>query len=816
MSPLGTPGTLSSLAGDLRQALRALRRTPGFTVAAVLTLSLGIGLLVPIASAVHAVLWRPLDLARPGRLYTVWQDMTAAGGGRREATGRAVYAAWRERNRGFAALAAFIPSTADLNSVEPPENVAAGLVSHEYFRVLGVGPALGRDFLAAEETRGRGQVVVLAHGLWVRRFGRDPALLGRTVTINAAPYTVVGVMPPGFQAPLMPRAELWMPMPLAPPADDFGTSYVEVVGRLAGGVSPAAARSDMARLAAALAAEHPGELRGAGASLAPLLDSVVGAAGRPLLLLLAAAALVLLVAAVNAGNLFLTRALGRDSELALRLALGAGRARVARQLLLESLLVALAAAAFGLLLGGAALALLRGLAPPATPRLDAVRLGAAGLAWTAAAALAAGLVAGLLPALRMWRRQPFGALRDAAGASSGRPARRLRGGLIVAEIAASVVLVAGSVSLLRTLAALARVDPGVRTGGVALGRLTLAPKRFPAPRDMAEFLASLEERLARRPEIAAVGIASSQPLADAGTETEVAVEAAGAGRGTRQTALYTSASPGFFRAAGLPLVAGRPFTAGDGAAAPPVALVNRSFARRWLGGRDPLGRRLRRFEGGAPEGPWRTIVGVVGDVRGEALDRPPRPELYVPLAQEPAQAVTVVARASGPTAPVLRALRQAASGLRPGQVVARPATMEEVLATALAPRRLAAGIAGSFAGVALLLAAAGIHGVAGIAVAQRRREIAVRLALGARPAAVVAMVLGWSGALAGAGAALGLAASLAAGRALGGLLYGVQAADPLTLAGSTLLLALVAFGATLVPALRAARLELAPALRSEA
>ena len=807
---------MRTLGTDLRHALRSLLRSPGFSLGAVLTLSLGIGLMGAIFSAVYAVLLRPLELSRPARLYTVWQDMAAAGGDRREETGRAVYRGWRARNRSFAALAGFIASTADLDGMDPPENVAAGLVSHEYFRVLGVRPLLGRDFVAAEETRGRGQVVVLSHGLWVRRLGRDPAVLGRTVTVNAAPYTVVGVMPAGFQAPLMPRAELWVPMPLDPPADDFGTSYVEVVGRLADGVSPAAARSDMARVAAVLAAEHPKELRGVGASLAPLLDSVVGSAGRPLLLLLAAAALVLLVAAVNAGNLLLTRAIGRDSELALRLALGAGRGRVVRQLMAESLLVAVAAAAVGLLLGGASLAVLRGLAPPATPRLDAVRLGAAGVAWTLAAGLAAGLVAGVLPAVRIWRREPFLPLRDAAGASSGRPARRLRGGLIVAEIAASMVLVAGSGSLLRTLAALARVDPGFRTGGVALGRLTLAPKRFPAPREMADFLARLEERLGQRPEVAAVGMTSSQPLADASSETEVAVEAAGAGREARQGALYTSASPGFFSAAGLPLVAGRPFTAADAAGAPPVALVNRSFARRWLAGRNPLGRRLRRFEGGAAEGPWRTIVGVVGDVRGEALDRAPRPELYVPLAQEPSQVVTVVARAAGPTAPVLRAFQRVASGLRPGQVVARPATMEEVLDRALSPRRFAAGVVGTFAGVALLLAAAGIYGVVGIAVSQRRREIAVRLALGARPGAVVAMVLGWSGLLTAAGAAVGLAGSLGSGRALAGLLYGVRAGDPVTLAGSALLLALVALGATLVPAVRAARVEPAAVLRGGA
>ncbi|HVT14736.1 MAG TPA: ABC transporter permease [Thermoanaerobaculia bacterium] len=799
---------------DLRYALRSLLQAPGFTLAAVLTLGLGVGLSSAIGSVVYGVLLRPLDLPRSDRLYTIWQNMEARGGTRQEATGRGVFTDWRSRNRAFAGVAAFMDWPADLTGVDPPENVAGGVVSHEYFSVLGIRPALGRGFLPHEETEDTRFVVVLSHELWARRFGRDPAILGQRISVSDTPYTVVGVLPAGFRAPLLPRAEIWSPLPLAPPPEDRGQSYVRAIGRLREGFSPAAATADMERVASAIAADHPAALHGVGVTLLPARDAVAGTTRKPLLLLLAAASLVLLVACLNVSNLILTRVLDRRPELAVRTALGARRGRLAGLCLLESFLLALAAAAAGLLLGWLYLAALRGMAPAGTPRLDSIRLDGVVAACTLAAAVAAGLAAGLLPSLWLWRRDLLAPLREAGGASRGLPARRLRALLVGGEIAASIVLLIGTGTLLRTLAALSRVDPGFRTERIVLGRLTLAPGRFPQPHDMADFLALLEERLRQRREIAAVGIVSSQPLADGKSTLEFQLEGRRAPPGEPLSALYRGASPGYFRTVGLPLQAGRPFAPSDTAEGPQVVLVSASFVRRFLSGRDPLGQRLRLGAGPGPAAPWRTVVGVVADVHGRSLDQPPEPEIWAPMAQRPSRRVSIVARASGAPAPALGALQAAASAVRAGQVVAGPVTMEEVLDRALSPRRFTAGLVASFAAASLLLAAVGLFAVAALAAAQRRREIAIRQAIGAGPAAVTWLLLRWSALLLAGGILAGLAGSLAARRAVASLLYGVQPMDGPSVAAAILLVVLAALPSSLLPAWRAGRTDPATTLRA--
>jgi len=805
---------MSVLPADLRFAFRSLWKAPAFSLAAILTLGLGIGVNTAILSAAYGVLLRPLDLPQPERLYSVGQNMVARGGDRHEETGRTLFTDWRARNRGFARMAFLMDHMVDLTDVGPPENVAASRVSHEFFAVLGVRPALGRDFLKEEETKGGEGVAIISDGLWRRRFGGDRSILGKQIMANGSPLTIVGILPAGFRPPVLPRSEIWVPMVLAPPGNDRGYSYASVIGRLKPGLSPAAAQSDMDRVAAALAAEYPDRLRNIGVSLLPLRDRIAGSTRTPLLLLLGAALLVLLIACVNVGNLVLIRTIARRPELALRLALGAGRGRLVRLFVAEGVLITLGAAAVGLVLGTLCLTLLRGLAPPQTPRLDSIRLEGAACALCAAAALVISLLAGLLPAAWTWRRRPFAALRESA-AGTGRRAPRLSGGLVVAEIGASIVLLMGAGVLLHAMTALTRIDPGFRTEGTVVGTLLLPFSSYPEDHDVAAFLARLEERLGQWPGIAAAGLISNLPLAGEAFETKLQIEGQSTAEADLPTARFRVASPGFFRSVGLLMVAGRSFQASDVTGAPPVALVSQRFVRRYLAGENPVGKRIRIPESEGPAAPWRTVVGVVGDFRGYSVARPPEPEIFIPMSQVPLRELTIVARSEGPSSAALKALQDVANEVHRGQVVSHRRTMAEILSLSFAPRRFVTVLTGIFAALSLALAAVGIYGVAALAVARRRKEIAVRLALGAPPAAILRMILRWSGTLVVCGVLLGAAGWLALSRIVAGFLYGVEPLDGPTVFAAVLGLAAVAFSATLPAALRAGRTDAAEALKSE-
>ncbi len=803
---------MSPASGDLRYTIRSLAKTPGFSLAVILTLGLGLGLNTAVLSAAYGVLLRPLSIPEPERVYAIDQNMEKRGGGREDATSRRVFTEWRARNRSFAQMAFYLDHEADLSDADPPENVAGARVSHEFLPVLGATPALGRGFLKEEETKGKDTVVILSHGLWQRSFGGNPSLLGKTIIANGDPLTVVGILPAGFRSPVLPKAEFWVPMALDPPAQDMGYSYARALGRLKPGISPVEARADMDRVAAALAAELPDRMHDIGVTLVPLRDAISGRARLPLLLLLAAASLVLLIACVNVGNLFLTRVAARRGELALRMAVGAGRGRIARLFVLEAILLALAGAAAGLLLGSLGLSLLRGLAPPQTPRLESIHLEGTVLAGVAAVSLVAILLAGLLPAVRSSRR-PFEPLRAEGGATSDRSTLRWRSALVVAEIAASLMLLVGAGSLLRTLLALSDVDPGLHVEDTVQGNLILTIGSYPKDHDVAAFLAQFEERLQQRPEIAAAGMISSQPLAEDAFESKLVLEGRRTSEADLPTARFRVASPGFFRTVGIRLASGRLFSPSDTSAAPPVVLVNQSFVRRYLAGEDPLGRRLRIPESEGPEAPWRTIVGIVNDFHGQALDQPPVPELFIPIAQQPLRVLEVVARARSSPPAALQALQDVANQLRPGQIVSHRQTLEEILDRSLSPRRFLASLTAALAAIALSLAAIGVYGVVALAVARRRREIAVRLALGAPPGSVVGLILRWSGVLFMSGILIGLCGSFAVRKALTTYLFGTQPMDGLTLLCAILFLAIIVLSAALPNALRAGRTDSARILK---
>ena len=781
-----------------------------------MTLGLGLGLNAAVFSVVYGILLRPLDVPEPDSLVMVWQDMTAKGGQERAWTSRGVFSEWREHSQALAGMTAFIAFPADLSGGDLAEQVPGLVTSHEYFSVVGVEPMLGRGFLPEEEETGRHLVVVLSHGLWKRRFAGDPDILGKTITINGADQVIVGVMPEGFKAPLEPQVQLWAPLPLKPKPQDHGYSYLRVLGRLAPGVGLPAAQQELDHVAATLRRQHPVALQDVGATAQPLIDAVVGPSRKLLGALFFAVTLVLLAACINVASLTLARTTVRGSELAIRVALGANRRQLAGQLFGEALLLSLGGGVLGMALGAGCLALLRAVAPSQIPRLDAVHLDPIFLGYTLLASLLAALLVGVLPAFVVWRNPLADTLRVGGGGGGGSAGRRWRNLLVGAQVALGLVLLIGASLLGRTLYNLAQVDLGFRPEGLALGRVTLAPERYPQPADMIAFLVEVEAGLERRGEIESAGAVSSLPLADGVGENVFTLDGAGALAGEKRSAYLRATSPGFFKALQLRPVDGRLIEEIDVARSAPVAVVNQSFARRFLVGGLVVGRRLRIQEIDDPEGPGRTIVGVVADIHGRGVDQPPLEEVYVPLTQETSALVTLVARATGEPKAALAAIREEVASVRSDQVVAGLTTMKAVLGEAVAPRRFAALLTGLFAGVVLVLVGAGLYGVILLTVTDRRREIAIRLAMGAPRRSVVGLVLRWNTLIVVGGIVVGLAIAAVSQQGLTSLLYGVKSWDLATVIAMVLLLCAVALVASFLPVRRALRLNPAITLHGDA
>jgi len=808
-------GTMDALRQDLRFALRGLARSPGFTAAAVLTLALGIGANTAVFSVVDAVLLDPLALPGEDELFTVWEDHTARGGPAQEWTGRAVFDAWRDGAEGLAGLTAVTGWGPALSGGDRPEALSGALVSHEYFRVLGAEPVLGRGFLAEEETPGQDRVLVLSHGLWERRFGADPGLVGSSLTVNGALYAVVGVAPEGFRPPVIPDAEVWAPLDFEPVEGDWGNYYLRVIGRLAPGVGAEAGRAELDRIMERLGGEHPADLRDVRIALEPLRRTVAGDTRTPLLALLGAVALVLLVACANVANLVIARAFGRERELAVRTALGAGRRRLVHQLVTESLVLAAFGGGLGLLVGLMGMELLTAFAPPGTPRLEEVGFDASVFAFALGATLLTGLLFGLVPALVVSRTPLTVALHEGGrgGSSAGRA--RLRSGLVVAELALGLALLVGAGLLIRTLGSLQRVDPGFRTAGVASGRVIFPTAQYPEPERVAALLDEILARLESAPGVEAAGAVSVMPLSGGQTDVSYGVEGRLPPEGEEPAADYRVATPDYFEALEIPLLRGRLPRPGDDTRAPLVAVVSEELVRRAFPGEDPVGRRIRVGGVRDPETPWRTIVGVVGGVRDNALGRAPDPEIYLPMAQQPSRVMRLVARSAAGAEVAADALRRAVEQVDRTLPVSQLASVEETVRDTLAPERFVTGLLAAFAGVALALAAVGLYGVMAYAVGQRTREIGVRMALGARPREVLALVLGQGAALLAGGLVAGALAAWGLSRLLRGLLYGVEPTDPVTFAATAVLLAATALAACFFPARRAARVDPSVALRGE-
>jgi predicted permease len=808
---------METLWNDIRFGLRNMRRTPVTVGAALLALALGIGANTAIFSVVNGILLDPLPFPDPDRIVLVWESNPAQGFPTFPAASQN-WLDWRQQNQVFQTLSAADPGRVTLTGRGDPEVLRVGKVSADFWPTFGIAAMpgmLGRTFTAQEDTPANHHVIVLGNGLWKRRFGGDPGVVGRSLTLDGESYTVVGVAPPKLETPS--HSELWMPLAIDPAkANRLGHNLL-VIGRLKPGVSLERAKTEMKGVAARLSRQFPPSNEGWGTSLVLFKDQLVQSIRPALLVLVAAVAAVLLIACLNVANLLLVRMASRERELAVRTALGAGRGRLVRQMLTESVLLALGGGLLGLLLALWGTPALVALGGSKIPRADAIGIDWKVLAFTLAVSIATGLVFGLLPALQGSGNHLNESLKEGgravAGGARGRLARQL---LVLAEVAVALVLLVGAGLLIKSFSRLHAVDPGFRPEGVLT--LDLAPPAFKykKPEQQLAFYRELLARVAVLPGVDQVGTAFPLPLASSGMILVYTV----AGRPIPRMQDSPSSnvrwvSPGFFQALGVRLLKGRVFDDRDTVSSPPVAVVNRSFATKVWGGEDPIGKRITFEDPHQKDARWLTVVGVVGDVRHQSLSEEPGGEVYNAQLQDPMPNATLVVHTKSDPRALAGPIRRQVQALDRDLPIDQVRTMPEIVEASLAPNRFNTVLLGIFAGLALLLAAVGVYGVVSYTVTQRTHEIGIRMALGAQGEDVLGLVVRQGMALVLAGLAVGLGCALVATRQLASLVYGVSTKDPWTFVTVALTLAGVALAANFLPARRATRVDPLTALRQE-
>jgi predicted permease len=811
-------GSLERFGQDVRYGIRQLRRAPGFAAVAIVTLALGIGANTAILSVVNAILLRPLPYDNPDRLVVVLHE------GRRPVS-PANLLDWRARSRSFQSMGAASSWSASFTGAEGPEKVPALRMTPEILPMMGVQPRLGRFFLPAEAAPGRDRVVLLADGLWRRRFGADAGIVGKSIPVNGEPYEVVGVMPPGFVfAPFWAtESEIWAPLDVQTRADNRDSQFLRVFARLRDGASLEAARQEIGAVTASLEREFPGTNRDV--RVLPLQERVVGDVRPALLVLLGAVGLVLLIACANVANMLLARSSARRREIALRAAIGASRGRTIRQLLTETLVLASAGGGAGLALGAWGLKALVALAPPGIPRLSDVSLDLRVLLVSFGAALATGIAFGLAPALQASRIGLQDALKDGGSAAAGREGGRLRRAFVAAEVALALVLLIGAGLMARSFVALRNIDPGFDPHGVVTLEVSVVGTAQAAPGRRPVLYGNILERFAAIPGVRAAGAINHLPIGGDIWGRPYAIEGRPPSRpGESPSGTYRAVMPGYFEAMRIPILRGRGIAAADGPDAPGVVVINDYMARHRWPGEDPIGRRIALAGGDPNRKAWATVVGVVKNaVRGE-WSAEPDDEFYLSFRQarmllentDPAFAyITFVARTDGDPAALVPALRSAVWAIDPTLPISAVRTMDSVVESANGGARFQTLLLAVFAAAAALLAAVGIYGVMSYAVSRQSREIGVRMALGARPADVLGQVVRQGMAVAVGGAAAGLAAAFLLTRLMSSLLYGVQPSDPVTYAGVAALLLAIALCASYLPARRAAHIDPIKALRAE-
>jgi len=813
--------SIETLFQDLRYGVRMLLKNPGFTLIAVFTLALGIGANTAIFSVINGVLLKPLPYREPDRIFQVLRRYPSGMSGPLSATKFSFY---RQHNQTFEGLAACDVFGAGVNLFVGAEAhfVSSLQVSADFFPVLGINPLLGRTFTAAEDQPGGARVIVISHSLWKRVFNGDRQIVGKTISMGGEGHTVVGVMPPGFQT--KPSAEIWMPLRLVFDAADKGNIYL-MLGRIKPSVTPEQAQADLERVRMLMRKDYPDHVDDdETAAAVKYQDRLVGDVKLPLLLLLGAVGFVLLIACANVANLLLSRAAARSKEMSVRAALGAGRLRLTRQLLTESLLLAGAGAVLGLLLAHFGLKTLIAMTPDSLPRASEIGIDPRALLFTLGIAASAGILFGLAPALGAGRLNLANALREGARRTTGAASRtRLRNLLVGAEIALSVVLLIGAALLMRTFANLRNENLGFDPKNVLTLKLSMNDPRYQSAAGSERFFRQVFERLRQIPGVESVAYITTLP-------TELCPGLPFHIEERRQNDLgesnFKHITPDYFRAMTVPLRQGRQFEERDSENAAGVVIINESFARRFFPNENPIGQHLTIGGNIGPDYADRTreIVGVVGDLREESVDVPPAPMMFIPLAQR-TDRLTRLTNKLAPASFVVKtrqnllskepAVRAAVRAADPALAVSNLQTMEEVLSQSLARQQFNMLLLSVFAGLALLLSAVGIYGVVSYSVSQRTHEIGIRLALGAQTADVLRLIIrqGMGPVLAGVG--IGMAGALALTSLMKTLLYGVSASDPLTFTAITLLLTFAALLACWIPARRATKVDPMTSLRSE-
>jgi putative ABC transport system permease protein len=804
---------------DAVHGARMLLKTPGFTAMAFLTFTIGIGATTAIVSLADALFLRRLPVRQPERVMTVWQYNRETGATQQDvAPANAID--WLQRVQSFETVAVAEPWTVQLAvSGREPVVLEAARVGEEFFTVLGTPMLYGRTFLPQEYERGAERVVILSYALWRDSFGSDVSLVGRRVRLNDAdPYTLVGVLPPDFELRLFdnratrPEPSVWLPKPGFEPFEPTmrGIGFWNLIGRLRPGVSIEQARAEFDALSAQLAGEYPRTNKHITAQIVPLRLHLVGGLREVLPLLLGAAAILLIVACANVANLLLARGVGRIREFAVRHALGAGRARLVRQMLVESLLLAGLGGAAGLALARWTLDVISRLRPLDVARVDHIPIDVRAAIIACGVTLVAAVVAGLMPSIQLSRPGTAGVLRE--GRSS--PRRGVRGALVIVEIAAALVLAVSAGLLVRSFVLVQHVDPGFSRDHVAALQVFASPRVGTPPKRIVFFEEALG-RMRALPGVVAAGGVTSMPFGTAKVvvRTPFAIDGRPSVSGEQPVVDTAAVAGDYFRAMGVPLLKGRLFDASDTATSRQVVLVSRSAADQFWPGADPIGSRLRfRFSGMNYDA---EVVGVVGDVRHVALDRPAPPELFVPYAHSGFYALTVVVR-TAPRSPVtLQTLKEQIWALDPRQSIYRAAMVDDWVEQSLRSRRFSLFLIGGFAVATLLLAVAGVYGVMSFTTSQRTREFGVRMALGAARRDIVRLVVGDGLRLAGLGVIVGVAVALLVTRLLRALLFGVTATDPVTFLSVSLVLVLVATAAAYLPARRALEIDPVEALRPE-